>query len=394
MKEKLLIIANNNIGTSQSGGDTIFLQFIKNWQKKIDITVIGSAESKRLLRRYQLKPKFIQSDSINNNCYPTTLNIILHCFRRTFKAFKIFLKHKKIFKESEYCYTASDFIPDFIFGLLYKSVNPKGEWFCAQYLFAPSPSDKNTPYRTQPLKGFLYYFFQKITKKLANKYADIIFITSEPDKKYFPGKKVIVVQGGVDITSSEKYLKSNKVKPVSSRQFDAVFIGRLHPQKGVLELVDIWKIVVNKIPSAKLALIGDGQLKKDLESKIKEYKLNKNITLFGFRSGEKKYKIFKESKIVLHPAIYDSGGMAVAEAMAWGLPGVSFDLESLKTYYPEGMLKSPLNNYQHFAGNIIRLLKDKKLYNQISSEALKLIRNKWDWSKRSQKIYNQIFYDK
>ncbi|HOY61082.1 MAG TPA: hypothetical protein PK045_01085, partial [Candidatus Woesebacteria bacterium] len=67
MKEKLLIIANNNIGTSQSGGDTIFLEFIKNWQKKLEITVIGSGESKRLLNRYHLKPKFIESDTINSH---------------------------------------------------------------------------------------------------------------------------------------------------------------------------------------------------------------------------------------------------------------------------------------------------------------------------------------
>ena len=31
--------------------------------------------------------------------------------------------------------------------------------------------------------------------------------------------------------------------------------------------------------------------------------------------------------------------MAAAEAMAWGLPGVSFDLESLKTYYQKVWLK-------------------------------------------------------
>lgn len=394
MKAKLLIIANNNIGTSQSGGDTIFLELTKNWQKKLDITVVGSAESKRLINRYRLKPKFIQSDTVNSRCYPTTINIVLNSLRRSFRAILIFLKHKNIFIESDYCYTASDFIPDFIFGLLFKSVNPKGKWLCAQYLFAPSPNDKNTPYRTQPLKGLLYYLFQKITKYLAKKYADIIFITSEPDKKHFPNKIVIVVQGGVDITPSEKYLKSNKVMSPSDRQYDAVFLGRLHPQKGVLELIDIWKLVIQQIPKAKLAIIGDGQLEKDIKEKILKSKLNKNITLLGFKSGKDKYDIFKNSKIVVHPAIYDSGGMAAAEAMAWGLPGVSFDLESLKTYYPEGMLKSPLNNYQHFAGNIIRLLKDKKLYNQISSEALKLIRNKWDWKKRSQNIYNLIFNDK
>ena len=46
--------------------------------------------------------------------------------------------------------------------------------------------------------------------------------------------------------------------------------------------------------------------------------------------------------MVVHPAIFDSGGMAAAEAMAWGLPGVSFDLPALKTYYPQGMIKNPL----------------------------------------------------
>jgi len=391
VKAKLLIIANNNIGTGQSGGDTIFLEFIKHWQKKLDITVVGSAESKRLLKRFRLKPKFIQSDSINKKSYPSTLNILWHCCRRTFKAFKIFYKHKKIFKESGYCYTASDFIPDFIFGLFYKSVNAKGKWLCAQYLFAPAPNDKNTPYRTQPLKGFLYYIFQKITKKLANKYADFILITSEPDKKLFPKKQVIVVQGGVDITTSGKYLKSKKIIPPSQRQFDAVFIGRLHPQKGVLELIDIWKLVIRKIPNAQLAIIGNGQLEKKIKDQILKSKMNENITLFGFKSGKDKFDIFKNSKIVVHPAIYDSGGMAAAEAMAWGLPGVSFDLESLKTYYPQGMLKSPQNNFQSFADNIVKLLTDSKLYNQISDDALELIRKEWDWSKRSQDIYKKIF---
>ena len=51
-------------------------------------------------------------------------------------------------------------------------------------------------------------------------------------------------------------------------------------------------------------------------------------------------RIFKDSKIVLHAAIYDSGGMAACEAMACELPGVSFDLPALKTCYPKGMFKT------------------------------------------------------
>ena len=391
MKRKLLIIANNNIGSGQSGGDTIFLEFIKNWQKYLDITVFGSEETKNLLKRYQLNSHFIQTDKSNPNNSPTIKNLIVHTIRRNLYGKIAFLKNIKTFKKSDYCYTVSDFSPDFNFGLLYKIVNPHGTWLCGQYLFAPKPGTRFSPYQHQAIKGFLYYSSQILSHFLAQSFADQILITSEPDRSRFPDKKIIVVQGGVDTTESNKYLNLGKIKEVSKRQFDAVFQGRLHSQKGVLELVDIWKLVIKKMPLAKLAIIGDGQLEKELKSKIKKLKLDKSITLFGFKTGQEKYNIFKDSRIVVHPAIYDSGGMAAAEAMAWGLPGVSFDLEALETYYPKGMIKSKNGDFNSFAQNIIKLLNDKKLYRQTSSEALDLINNVWDWSKRADRLRKQIF---
>jgi glycosyltransferase involved in cell wall biosynthesis len=94
--------------------------------------------------------------------------------------------------------------------------------------------------------------------------------------------------------------------------------------------------------------------------------------------------------MVLHPATYDSGGMAAAEAMAWGLPGISFDLESLKTYYPKGVIKITCFNNQEFADSIIQLLSNIILYNKLSIEARQLIQKHWSWPKRANYIYSQI----
>ena len=88
---------------------------------------------------------------------------------------------------------------------------------------------------------------------------------------------------------------------------------------------------------------------------------------------------------------YDSGGMAAAEAMAWGLPGVSFDLESLKSYYPAGMLKTKCFDHQQFADNIIRLFQNNNLYQKKSLKAKKLIETTWSWSTRTKTIYHKIF---
>ena len=145
MTKTLLVVANNNIGPGQSGGDTIFLNLIKYWQKKISITVFASQESKNLLNRFQLRPKLIKSDSRNPHYSLSVGSLIYHNFRRILMGFIAFIKNVETFKTSDYCYTASDFWPDFLFGLLYKLVNPQGRWLCGYYLIVPKASSSIQP---------------------------------------------------------------------------------------------------------------------------------------------------------------------------------------------------------------------------------------------------------
>ena len=77
--------------------------------------------------------------------------------------------------------------------------------------------------------------------------------------------------------------------------------------------------------------------------------------------------------------------------MAWGLPGISFDLEALKTYYPKGMIKTKCGNNSQFAENVMKLIGDETLYDRLSKEARNLIVDVWDWRKRAEKIYNLTF---
>jgi 2-polyprenyl-3-methyl-5-hydroxy-6-metoxy-1,4-benzoquinol methylase len=93
---------------------------------------------------------------------------------------------------------------------------------------------------------------------------------------------------------------------------------------------------------------------------------------------------------VVHPATFDSGGMAAAEAMAWGLPGVSFDLESLKTYYPQGVFKVPAGNIETFAQAILDLLDRPELYRKFSEQAVRLIMTSWDWEVKADSLWQAV----
>jgi len=395
----ILFISNSNFSPGLSGGDRIFLELLRRWPKYQPVGIMGAVETKELLQLYHLKntPFFLTSPP-NKHCKPTSFNIFRLQLTRTFRSLIYIITHFKTIKNYQTIYSVSDFYADFFPALLIKILRPRTTWIAGFFLFAPLPTDPHSPYRKnhQFIKGWLYFLSQKITFFLTKSLADYVFVTSQPDVKRFissrlPAKNIIVIRGGVDISASSKFLKTHSLAPLSQRQYAACFIGRLHPQKGVLELIDIWKIVNRRLPQAKLAIIGNGQLEPELRHQIRQLKLTNNIDLFGFLDGDKKENIFKESCLVLHPAIYDSGGMAPAEAMAWGLPAVSFDLEALKTYYPWGMVKIPCYDFNKFARTIIKLLQDQKFYRRTSSQARQLIVDFWDWNRQAKNIYHRLY---
>ena len=297
--------------------------------------------------------------------------------------------------DSDIVYSSSDFWPDSLSGAVLKLRNRRIKWLAGFYLFAPAPFAGDNPYKgSRFLIGLFYWLTQKPVYHIIKRFADYVMITSEPDIRKFASvnrnaDSVIVVKGGLDLDLPNKYLESAGDDINSGKVYDACFLGRFHYQKGLLELIDIWRIVVSSRAGAKLVLIGSGPMQAKIEKKISEYALKDNVVIAGFRVGNEKYEIFKKSRIVVHPATYDSGGMAAIDAMSWGLPGVSFDLESLKTYYPEGMLKTPCFDRGKFARNIIGLLNDDLLYRNTRNRAIALAQT-WNWDVRAAELMKKI----
>ncbi|MEI6647587.1 MAG: glycosyltransferase family 4 protein [bacterium] len=396
---KICFISNNNIGFGLSGGDRIFTELIKGWKKYAHIQLMGCQEAIDIAMRNQVDGQVLKTAGINTHVRLGVGGLLIHTFRRLKAGIKALNTFEQELKDVDVVYSTSDFYPDFYPAYLMKRRNPKIIWIAGYYLFAPSPWAKDTPYKgLQRLRGLFYWLMQRPSYYLVNKYADKIFVTSEPDVKHFITVKrsrdqIIVVQGGVDVTASEEYLKGHppsSLLPPPSKTYDACFIGRFHYQKGVLILIDIWKKVCEKKSDARLAMIGNGPLEEEARTKIRVLGLERNIELLGFMDGEKKFDVFKQSKIMVHPATYDSGGMAAAEGMAWRLPGVSFDLEALKTYYPQGMVKIPCYDEQCFADAILRLLSDTDYYEEQAQLAHELILNVWDWKKRAEFVWQAM----
>lgn len=387
--KKILFISTWAQGMALSGGDRIWIEFAKRWNNKLQLDIFCSEEAKEMAEK-------LSASSLNYiRIIPklTRNNLFWNLLMRTLKA-----KHNlPDIRHYDIIYSTSDFWPDSIPAFYAKCKKSQIIWIAGFYLFAPKPWQKDSPYKidfSRWLIGLMFWLTQLPMYWIIKRFADYIFVTSEPDVEKFLTKKrtrdkIIIVQGGVDTEGASNYLSSSQVIPVEQRKYDACFVGRFHYQKGVLALINIWCEMVNQKENAKLVMVGMGPLEKEVKYKIRQFNLQNNIDVVGFKDGEEKYAIYKQSKVVVHPATYDSGGMAACEAMAWGLPGVSFDLEALKTYYPKGMIKTPLGDLKGFAKNIIFLLTDDKLYKTLSNEAIELAKE-WDWQKRAGDVLSKI----
>lgn len=390
---KFHVITMSTYGVGLSGGDRIWIELSRRIAKKYPIFIYLWEDGKAIAKREELNDKnlILWSAKKWSKC-GFFINYFARVLISIFRALELKLENNS----QTIIYSASEFWQDSIPAAILKLRYSKITWIAAWYQTAPNPFrgfyEKGGINLWPDLKTLLYWLVQQPIKPIINKYADLIFITSDPDTKQFPRhqelNKIIVIKGGVDLEQIRKYKRNfHRARKI----YDAIFQGRLHPQKGVLQLVDIWKKVVSKRPKAKLAMIGDGPLMKELKIKIKSYKLEKNIKLFGYIfDGYKKYKIFSQSKIVVHPAYYDSGGMAAAEAMAFGMPAIAFDLESLHTYYSSGMIKIPIGNIELFAKTLLKLLNNHYLYSETGKAASQLIKNFWSWDSLVNRILGKL----
>lgn len=381
------------LGGGLSGGDRIFIELARYLSQKDPVVVYVWEEGLQMCLREKLRGSNLKIELIKVGGL-SRLGFIFTYFYRILLGLKLGLTLK--ISNKDFVYSASEFWMDSLPALLIKIRKTKVRWIAAWFQTAPSPlrgfaeGKRKKLYR---LSAFFYWFMQQPIKPLISRLADFVLVNNKIEKNQFPqlakDNKAIVIGGAVNTEAISKYLKIHK--PAKIKKYLAVFQGRFHPQKGVVELIDIWKLVTQKIPDARLAMIGDGPLMFDVINRIQEFGLNKNIDLFGYlHDGNRKYSIFNSSMIVLHPAFFDSGGMSSAEAMAFGLPCVGFDLKSYLSYYPEGMLKVPVGDISKFSETIIMLLQDKEQYYRLGNKAQKMIFKEYSWNNKAKDVLCSI----
>ncbi len=126
---------------------------------------------------------------------------------------------------------------------------------------------------------------------------------------------VAIIPNGIDIPRLIDK-KSNNFKTL-------LFLGRIHPNKGLDMLLPAWKAIQNNFPDWNLKIVGpdnNGYLLK--MKKLSENLLLERVEFVGSLYGDDKWQAYAKADLFILPSYSENFGMSVAEALASGTPAI------------------------------------------------------------------------
>jgi glycosyltransferase involved in cell wall biosynthesis len=131
---------------------------------------------------------------------------------------------------------------------------------------------------------------------------------------------VAVIPNGVDVPADPTAFRSPSSKRNERKQ--CVFLSRVHPKKGLPLLLVAWHRV--RPHGWSLAIAGNAELGHDVEVQaiIRRLKLD-DVSLVGDLRGEEKWRFLADADLFVLPSYSENFGIAVAEALAMGVPVIT-----------------------------------------------------------------------
>ncbi len=134
-----------------------------------------------------------------------------------------------------------------------------------------------------------------------------------------PGLKNVVIPNSVDIPPRE-YVEKHEWRKDNIMRL--LFLGRIHEKKGIEVLLD----AVCSLPiNVELDIFGDGEVTyiSALKKHADDLQLSDRVRFRGHVSGEDKKAAFVQADLFILPSYSENFGIAVAEALSYGVPVVT-----------------------------------------------------------------------
>lgn len=152
----------------------------------------------------------------------------------------------------------------------------------------------------------------------------------------------------------------------------AIIVGRYNSAKGYNYLIDAWRVVYQKHPDWIINIFGSGEYEDKVRKQICDYGLQDVVIMNN--PTDHIMEEYLKSSIYVMSSVFEGFAMVLLEAMACGLPCVSFDCpygpRNILSNGEDGFLVSYLDS-NALADSICRLIENKEMRHQIGQRGRK-----------------------
>jgi glycosyltransferase involved in cell wall biosynthesis len=221
---------------------------------------------------------------------------------------------------------------------------------------------------------------RKLINPILNKFTSQVTAISQATKQAlvdyenFPENDIDVIYNGIKGLEhpSKDELSELRVELGLVEQDRCIgTISRFDPIKNHLMMLNAFKQCLDKIPSLKLLIVGDGEMRPQIEAEINKLGIQDRVMLTGYKTNPHQYLALME--IFLLSSFSEGTSMTLLEAMSLSKPCVVTDAGGNKEVIADGEngIVTENDNATHFADAILALNEDNKLFDKYALASLK-----------------------
>lgn len=176
------------------------------------------------------------------------------------------------------------------------------------------------------------------------------------------------------------------------RPLRLLYVGNLLYLKGIQLALPAVAHAKAQGGECTLTLVGDGRFRSDLERSVQELGIDDIVEFRGKLRLEDVNDLYQDYDVFLFPSLRDSGGLAVLEAMASGLPVICVDLggPGLSVTNDTGVrveARTPSQVIQDLATAILQYANDPQLIDTHGQAGRERVRREYAWSRKGELLY-------
>jgi glycosyltransferase involved in cell wall biosynthesis len=194
-----------------------------------------------------------------------------------------------------------------------------------------------------------------------------------------PQDRVKVVHVGVD---ASLFKQTPGPTPLADGEIKLLTVARLHPYKGLEDLIRAMAIVVKNQPGVVLYIMGRGPSGPDLKQLVNDLKLEKTVRFVETPVPNTQMPpVYSSCDIYVQPSVVEPYGIAVLEAMGCGRPAICSRVGGMTDTIDDGItgFLVPPADAAALAEKIILLAADSRRRNDMGQAARKRIEGQFDW---------------